>query len=203
MKKLVCFAVIFLGLSAMVMAQDFPRGEVFLGYSLVDVHNPAFVFGSSPQVGVTYNGLALSAVVNGNKWLSFVADLGGYYRSGDAPKVSVQDYSGAPPRGSIQDSYHIYTFLFGPRFSVRASNRVTPFIQALFGDARVTPGANHWNYENDFAAAVGGGVDIKVYKNFSVRPVQLEYLAIKSGQPLRDNLRYTAGISWNFGSVSK
>ena len=203
MKKLACFAVIVLGLSAITMAQDFPRGEVFLGYSHVWIHNPAFAFGSGTQDTTAYNGLALSGVVNGNKWLSFVAEIGAQYRNGNPPVLGLQDYSGAPPKGSYQDSFHFYTFLIGPRFTVRTAKRVTPFIQVLFGDARVTPGIDHWYYENDFAVAAGGGVDVKVYKNFSFRPVQIDYLAIKSGQALKDNLRYTAGIAWNFGSVSK
>jgi len=190
MKKLVCFAVIFLGLSAIAMAQDFPRGEVFGGYSYFSCNNPVSVFGNSPGQGCRYNGWDISVALNGNKWLSFVGDLSGYYKSDN------------PPPG-MMDHYHFYSILVGPRVSVRKINRVTPFVQTLFGDARVTPGKDRWSYENDFAMALGGGVDIKAYKNFSVRPFQFDYMLIKSGQPLTDNIRFNFGIAWNFGAAAK
>jgi hypothetical protein len=195
MKKLVCFAVIFLGLSIMAMAQDFPRGEVFLGYSHLACNNPSYIFGfgvggKKPGNNCSYNGWDLSVAINANKLASFVADVGGTYNASN------------PPRG-LQDHYHVYTFLFGPRLSLRKFNKVTPFVQGLVGIARVTPGLLGWPYENDFAVALGAGVDIKVYKNFSFRPVQLDYLGIKSGKPLTDNIRYNAGFTYSFGSVTK
>jgi len=195
MKKLVCFAVIFLGLSVIAMAQDFPRGEIFLGYSHFMCDNSTYALGSSRNRNCTYNGWDLSIAINGNKWLSFIADFGGYYNTDSPPAQRVP--------ALVQDHYHAYSFLVGPRFSVRKFKKVTPFIQGLFGNARVTPGIDFWPYENDLAMAFGGGVDIQVYKNISFRPIQLEYMAIKSGQPLRDNIRYNVGFSYNFGSVAK
>jgi len=196
MKKIVCFAVIFLGLSVMAIAQDFPRGDLFVGYAHFGCNNPAYVYGFGgvggkiPGGDCSYNGWDLSLAVNANKYASFVMDYGGYYSSSNPPAQTM-------------DHYHVYSFLFGPRFSVRNFKNVTPYVQALFGDARVTPGLNGWTYENDFAMSFGVGVDIRVYKKFSIRPVQFDYLAIKSGKPLTDNIRYLAGFSYNFGSVSK
>ena len=189
MKKLLFIAVLILGFSVTAMAQDeFPRGEVFLGYAYFGCDNT--VFGSSLKQNCTYDGWDFSIVLNGTKNLSFVTDFGGYYNR-DKPLPGYMDH------------YHAYTFLFGPRFTVRQINKVTPFVQALFGDARVTPGRLGWPYENVFAMALGGGLDIKVYKNLSFRPIQLEYMPIKLGKPYSDNIRYNIGISYSFGSVSR
>jgi hypothetical protein len=197
MKKLLFFALLLLGFSALAIAQDIPRGEVFLGYSHFGCDNT--VFGSSPKLNCTYDGVDLSLVVNANKWVGFVSDFGANYNR-DAPAVL---YNPPTSYKGTRDHYHAYTFLFGPKFTYRNSSRYTPFIQMLFGDARVSPGTANWPYENAWATAFGGGLDIKATKNFSFRPIQLEYMAIKLGKPYSDNIRYSIGLTYKFGAVPK
>ena len=57
-------------------------------------------------------------VYNINKYLGITGDLGGYH-NGDAENFSPTTFS----------------YLFGPRLSLRKSARFTPYVQTLFGGA--------------------------------------------------------------------
>jgi hypothetical protein len=51
----------------------------------------------------------------------------------------------------------------------------------------------------------GGGLDIKISKHVSVRPIQLEYFMTRLWNPITDikntqnNLRYSAGVNFTYG----
>jgi hypothetical protein len=183
MKKFLVFVVILLGFSAMAMAQELPRAEVYGGYAFFACDNAAFgVRGGSSCLYQGWNG---SIKINGNKWIGFTADVGGYYDRGVTGKVERNSYS----------------FLVGPVVSVHMG-KVTTFYRALFGDAYVYPGL-YWPYDNSLAMALGGGVDVSINNRFSIRPVQLEYMPVKSGKPLSDNLRFSAGFIYKFGKLPK
>lgn len=196
MRKLVLVAVILLGFSAMAMAGDeFPKVEVFGGYSYVRCDNT--FFGSRDVTKpCNYDGFNVSATINANKWLGFEADINGSFdRNFDKPAV-MQFPTATYPHPSFRH-HQIYSFLFGPKVSVRAG-KTTAFVHALLGDSRVSPG-KWFPYDNSFTMALGGGLDIAVYKNVSIRPVQIDYYTIKGGQPLTDNLRYNVGVVFKFG----
>jgi opacity protein-like surface antigen len=95
-----------------------------------------------------------------------------------------------------------FTYLFGPRVNFRRG-RVTPFAQILFGGVRTTDGiAQSTGAENNFAMTVGGGIDFKVSKHVSVRPVQAEYFMTKIPDGLnnrQNNFRFGAGVVFRFG----
>lgn len=122
-----------------------------------------------------------------------VADLGGYHNS--------QDASFNPTT---------FSYLFGPRFSIRKSSRFTPYAQALFGGARVSTSlvdANTGNLvsENGFAAAFGGGLDVRLTDHVAFKPFQIEYLMtqvpnIWSADHTQNNIRYSAGVVFRFGA---
>jgi len=68
-----------------------------------------------------------------------------------------------------------FTYLFGPRVSLRRS-RFVPYAQALFGGARLstsfvdpTTGIAS-TAQNGFAAAFGGGVDVRLGDRVTVKP---------------------------------
>jgi opacity protein-like surface antigen len=80
--------------------------------------------------------------------------------------------------------------------------KVTPFAQTLFGGIRTTDGIIQSGSENNFAMTAGGGVDFKVSKHVSVRPVQAEYFMTKIPDGLsnrQDNLRLGTGIVFRLG----
>src|SRR5262249_54023589 len=89
-----------------------PRLEVSLGYS--------YVRGKTRFVGCCFsmNGGSLSAAYNLNDWLGVVGDFGGYYTR-NVNKTAF--------------SLSMITYTFGPRYTIRKSERFTPYVQTLFG----------------------------------------------------------------------
>jgi outer membrane immunogenic protein len=82
--------------------------------------------------------------------------------------------------------------------------KVAPFAQILFGGVRTTDGiARSTGTENNFAITAGGGIDFKVSKHVSVRPVQADYFLTKMPDGLnnrQNNFRFSAGVVFRFGS---
>ena len=81
--------------------------------------------------------------------------------------------------------------------------KITPFAQVLFGGVVTTDGiVRSTGTENNFAMTAGGGVDFKVSKHVSVRPVQAEYFMTKIPDGLnnrQNNFRFSAGVVFRFG----
>lgn len=103
-------------------------------------------------------------------------------------------------------SSNMYTYLFGPRFSMRKSSRWTPFVHTLLGVGRVTASAGGVNAaENALALAAGGGLDLRFHSRFSLRLVQADYLltrfnGVAGNSETQNDLRISAGIVFRFGS---
>jgi hypothetical protein len=170
-EKKTCFLaklLIGLGLPLVTMstvAQDIPRYEVYLGYSLVRVAPPENVnaFNSNGGLG--------SIQYNLGKNLGIVAEFGDNANG----EITVRK---AFPGDQTQFSY-----LFGPRFFANKAGRVSPFANFLFGGMHnsrglsvpnsyvpvgwirpsgltVEPGAAYTKIrstQNAFAMAIGGG----------------------------------------------
>jgi opacity protein-like surface antigen len=163
-----------------------PKVEVGANFSAVSFF---------PRAGVpsfTTEGGSGTIVYNFNRVLSGVADLGGYHNT-EAANFNPT----------------LFSYLFGPRLSLRKS-RVTPYVQALVGGVRATtnlidPVSGASVTENGFAAAFGGGMDVRVSDRVWVKPFQVEYLLtqlpnIWSTSDNQHNLRYSAGVVFRFGS---
>ena len=180
-------------IGGVVSAQEFetPKVEVGLNYSFTRM-NPGGSLSSYNE-----NGGHGYAEYNLNKVVGLVADLGGSY-VGSANGVQLNNTT--------------FTYLFGPRFNWRHS-RYTPYVQTLFGGARFTNGLNPaasnpllGTSQNNFAAAFGGGLDVAVSHHIAVKPFQVDYLMTQfdpgSGysRNVANNLRYSAGVVFRFGS---
>jgi len=86
-----------------------------------------------------------------------------------------------------------FTYLFGPRITIRTASPFRPFFELGFGGDRASvkcqssatsclTAAGSGSYSrNAFALAVGGGFDIQINKKFSLRPIQAEYLYTRFG----------------------
>jgi opacity protein-like surface antigen len=92
-------------------------------------------------------------------------------------------------------------------------SRFTPYVQTLVGGARFSnaydPGSSSpllGVKENSFAAAIGGGVDFKLTDHIALKPLQVEYFMTQlpstfaNVNQVQNNLRYSAGIVFRFGS---
>jgi opacity protein-like surface antigen len=180
--SLLGFASLF-AVAAQAQERELDRVEVFAGYSYVRA-NPA----TSGTSGFSLNGGSASASYNVNRWLSGVADFGGYNNS------SILN-TGA--NGTVA------TYLFGPRVTYRRFSRVTPFGEVLFGGAHVGSNVFSTNSQNAFAMTVGGGFDYRLTSHWSLRPAKVDYLLTRFKEPVigtesQNNLRVSTGIVFRF-----
>ncbi len=169
-------SVLMLGLlfcfSGLAQAQthDQPSVEVFGGASVL--RNGA----TAPSFSL-YGGWQASGSVNFNEHLGVTADVGGQYRSISGKRVSQ------------------YEYLFGPRFTARAS-RATLFAHGLVGGNTLRAvGAS----TNGFAWAVGGGLDYNVGGHFAIRAIQADYLRTRLSNAWFNDARLGFGIVFKFG----
>jgi opacity protein-like surface antigen len=161
--------------------------EAYGGYYYARFNINANVPGIAPSATYNGNGGGGQLEYNANHWLGVVGDLSGFY---------------ATSSGSGAFAGVAFTYLLGPRVNFRRG-KVTPFAQALFGGVWTTDGiAKSTGPENNFAMTAGGGIDFKVSKHVSVRPVQAEYFMTKIPDGLnnrQNNLRLGAGIVLRLG----
>jgi hypothetical protein len=122
------------------------------------------------------------------KNLGIVADVGGYNFGGQPAGLSAQ----------------MYTYLFGPRLTLRKGDRFAPYAQALFGGGRLNASASGTQAgENAFAMSLGGGIDIGVSHYWAIRAGQVEYLMTRFANVggvsvTQNNLRLSAGVVFRF-----
>lgn len=168
---------------------SYPGVELFIGYSHVRFGVP----GNTPaQSSFDFQGGAVSLAYNLNRWLGLVGEAG-IYKISSLPSATSA------------------TYLFGPRFSHRI-DRFTLYVNALFGSARLssdfsgTPSNTFFGagsiHEQTFAAALGGGLDVRLNRHLSWRVVQGDYLltTFNAGNISRqNNIRAGTGLVFRFG----
>jgi hypothetical protein len=190
-------------------AIEFPKAELFLGYSHFGTGSTDAVAGNR-MVGL--NGGSASIAFNLNRYLGLVADFGGY----DDSQLQLTG-NGANEPIVVNSSGTAYTYLFGPRLSYRNSTRFTPFAQVLAGGVHasdVTISGCSGSVctplpaQNAFAMTAGGGLDIRLTRHFSIRAVQAEYMMTRfadvtygsTGAAITQNdLRLSSGLVYGFG----
>ena len=183
-----------------------PKFEWFLGYSFWR----AMPTSQSNRMGYLHGG-STSIAYNFTSYFGLVADFGGY----DNSKVTLF----SPTASNTFDSDGTaYTYLFGPRFSYRHYERVTPFVQALIGGATATsvtiagctgdPNCNPLASENSVAAAVGAGLDITLTHHIALRLIDADFLLTNFRNPFavsqndqswQKNVRLSSGLVFRFG----
>jgi hypothetical protein len=212
MKKSITVIVAILAFALVAGAQEAPRAEAFMGYDFVRFNpNSAFV----PSFNA--NGGSGQFIYNFNNWIGGVVDVGAVTKgvigglSGDATALN---------------------FLAGPRVSFRHHSRLTPFAEVMFGGAYTTASteisvlplvtgrgagaivldptlpisARIVASREGFAMMAGGGVDMKVNKWFSFRPIGVDYYLMRLPSSLTgdknnlNNFRYSAGAIFTFGA---
>ena len=180
--------ILVIGFALPAKAQDVtPRFEAYGGYYYTRFNVNANVPGIAPSATYNGNGGGGQLEYNINRWLGAVTDLGGFIATSSGNGA----FAGAG-----------FTYLFGPRVNFRRG-KIAPFAQALFGGVRTTDGiAQSTGTENNFAMTAGGGIDCKVSKHVSVRPIQAEYFMTKIPDGLnnrQNDFRFGAGVVFRFG----
>jgi Outer membrane protein beta-barrel domain len=221
MKRSLTLVAAVLALAFLAAAQEAPRFGAFVGYTLVhfspDTNVPSTAVAPS-LLPSTFdaNGGGAQFEWNYNKWLGLVLD-GDAVHHGD-----IGDFA----RGTSVD------FVAGPRVSFRKWSRFRIFAEAMAGGvyynsssmvSLLTPATTTNNGvttitpstvitarvnqgQTDFAFMAGGGVDVRLNKHLSFRPVEADYFMtrIKNMQDVFDNhqnnFRYSAGINFTFGA---
>jgi opacity protein-like surface antigen len=162
--------------------------EAYGGYYYARFNVNASATGGTPSETFNGNGGGVQLEYNANNWLGVVGDMAGYGATATT--------NGALVGGA-------FTYLFGPRVNFR-HGKVTPFAQTLFGGIWTTNGIGNSESENNFAMTAGGGIDFKVSRHVSVRPIQAEYFMTKIPDGLnnrQNNLRVGAGIVVRLGRM--
>jgi opacity protein-like surface antigen len=183
----ILLAVALFAATRLIKAQEqAAKLEAYGGYYYARFNVNANVPGVGPSETFNGNGGGGQLEYNANNWLGAVGDLAGY---GATSTANGQLVGGA------------FTYLLGPRVNFRRG-KVTPFAQTLFGGIRTTDGIGQSGPENNFAMTAGGGIDFKVSRHVSFRPVQAEYFMTKIPDGLnnrQNNLRVGAGIVIRLG----
>jgi Outer membrane protein beta-barrel domain len=210
-------------LSAFVAgATDIPKYEVFLGYTYVRANQFNQNTGLGQQIGgFDMNGGSFQFIYNFNKWVSGVADIGAvtkqnvgiinadntttFYLFG--PRVSYRNHSRFTPYAqilfggatrSLSRQLDVVTNPNIPVFPV-----VTPHDLFPGADTEIT--AQVSATQTAFAMAVGGGLDWRIAKHFSFRPIAVDYVLTRFPSPLtgdnhnQNSIRASAGFIFTFG----
>jgi len=166
-RKLAFLCGLVLALAVSASAQDYPKAEVFGGYS--------YLHTSVLGTGFSSNGASGSISINPSNWVGLVGDFGVYHRS------------------VLGTGVNTVTYLFGPKFAYRHSDKLTPYFHFLLGGAHVSG-------SGAFALAFGGGFDAKVTPHVAVRLIQVDYVLTKFGTNThQNNARISAGIVFRPG----
>ncbi|MGA2095798.1 MAG: outer membrane beta-barrel protein [Candidatus Acidiferrum sp.] len=153
------------------------------------------------QTGLDYNfvrtnappgGCGCFSLNGGNGWAAYQFS-GAFAIVGE---VSAQHATNVLGSGT---NVTLVSYLFGPRYSFPVSKHFVLFAQTLLGDStlRATASSN----SNAFAMTLGGGLDVRLNRHFTVRAAQVDYFFTHFDNGVNDhqnNLRVTTGLSYRF-----
>jgi len=174
MKRILWFFPALLLLCGTVRAQDVPRVEVSGGYSFLDANLGSQTF--------HLNGGGVSATENLNSWFGGKLEFNAYAGTVSGTSVTAQ------------------TITYGPVFTYRKFDRVTPYADFQLG--AMHGGAGYLGISRSawhFAVVGGGGADININSTAAIR-VQANYLMSRFLSLRQDNIQISTGIVFRFGS---
>ena len=217
---LIVAAAAFVGVP--VRAQGTPQWEIFGGvtYAYADAGNPlvipAFAYGFVPTSNYPISqhqssgGWHVQIAENVTSWFSGVADFSGTYASREL------DLRPFLLNGSTRANLNAYSYLFGPRFSLRKISRTTLFGDVLVGGVRAAGTAAALQsvdpvvaFElglpfqvNSWAFSGGGGTDFTIAPHLAAR-VQADYIRSHFPQTIdrdfQNNFLVSAGLVLRVG----
>ncbi len=178
MKRLLTISAVLLLLTVPAWGQDYPKVEVFGGFSYLS---------ADARTRESFFGWQASISANFHENVGFTFDSGGQYKT--IPEFSRVGVVLSP--GFTEKNYE---FLLGPRFIIRRE-RFTGFAHTLIGleyHRRRVFG------DTVFAMGFGGGVDVNASERIAIRAFQLDYIMARHfGEWTRDR-RLGAGVVFRF-----
>ena len=173
-------SLLFLLLPLSVYAQG---GNVFLGYSYLNVKSPAGDRSNQNGWNGSFEGKVLPFV-------GIVADISGHYGQQTIPSCTVA-FSDCVPV-DVRTNQH--TFVFGPRVSVSVG-KITPFAHYLVGAGHIS--VKNGGSDTSLAQTVGGGIDYKLIPLVAWR-FQGDFQQTRFFDGRQNNLRLSTGIVLHF-----
>jgi opacity protein-like surface antigen len=149
---------------------------------------------------------------NMTPWFGVVADFSGGYLTKSLDVTSLMGPVPANLKIEARDRISLYTFMAGPQFTLRRSDRVQPFGRVLFGGMHLKDSFNMVENglavdpdtvtkETGFALGFGGGADIRVNRIVAVRltadVIRTHYFNEPQYQP-----RFSAGLAFNLHTLN-
>ena len=208
----IAIMVSFLQLSAVAQATtDRSKGEFFVGYSNnqvdIGVSDDDDDFEDFFQDRVSAHGFNVSGVGNVSRWIGIKGDVSAHFKNFDIDDPFT-------PSTVYQVDASLWNFLAGVQVkdNNRDGGRVKPFAHVLAGAAHARTEFNEAFFEGPFctdpefdcgdvtesetgfAAAFGGGVDVRVNRRFSVRAIQVDYNPTWFGGSAQHNFRFGVGV---------
>lgn len=192
MRLIIFTAVLLITLSIPATAQEAPDVEVFGGYSFFKADG-----------GGSLHGWNASIVGNLSRSFGLVIDLGGNYGTQSLRSDFSDPDFPATIIARADSNTKLHTILAGPQFSYRRHEKITPFAHALFGASRLSTKATLSFAgitreisiaDMAFTAAFGGGLDLKLSENVSLRMMQADYVLTRFGGSKQSNARLSVGI---------
>jgi opacity protein-like surface antigen len=201
---------------------QFPKIEIFGGYSSIETNNHNFHFGlpsrgfNAGDTDFDEGGTGFEAAVirNLNRYVGIMGDFSAHFSYDQGP-VALTPPCAQPPCAPVTQiaelNPRLFNFLAGPEFKWRNHTRFTPFAHALFGVAHTTatfstagPAVSLSKGDEDtgFAMTYGGGFQVRILRRVSFR-ASLDYSKAFVGSsalpPQRvDSLGYSAGVVFHF-----
>lgn len=212
LKRLQFIAIVLLLFLATAFAQttDRSKGEFFVGYSNnqvdVGISDDDDDLEDFFDDRVSAHGINISGVYNFRRYWGLKGDFSAHFKNFDVDDPIT-------PSTVYEVDASLYNFLVGLQLkdNNRDSGRIKPFGHALVGAAHARTKFNDAFFngpfcsdpdldcdftESDtgFAAAFGGGVDVRINRNFSVRAIQVDYNPTWIGGSTQHNFRFGVGV---------
>ena len=187
---------------------EFPKIEIFAGYSaLGENQKPITINGIIVPHGYAAGiGVETSLIWNFNRHLGLKADFSAHGNDETGPgNVTICNPTCTTATQTVEFRSRVYNFLAGPELKARNHTRFTPFVYALGGLGHThtrfdTPGPTFnlllKKSTNDFAMALGGGLDIRATKRTGFRG-SIDYNPIFMGDSpggTRNLIRLSLGV---------
>ena len=189
------FALVLVAVPALISAQEEkpPKVDLFLGYQWL---HPGVTIANAPnqtppspfKLPDIAQGMGFAGAYNFTKYLALEADYGGNWNK------------------HANDQ----TATIGPRLMWRGDN-VNFFIHALGGVSRLSP-KQLGTSSNGLAAVLGGGMDLRIWKQLSWRVFEADFVASHYNfaeqvapldphlqRPSQQGVRLRSGLVFNFG----
>ena len=205
MRKALLFFALICACAPAALAQDYHRFELFGGYSHARVDTG--IGDSDPDLSDVideregFHGFNVSATGNLNRYFGLKFDFSGHFKSKSFPFNN----------GRVDIDSSIYNVLGGVQIKDNSTEtRFKPFAHALAGIAKARNEVefidacpilaplpcpvDFTDSDTGFAAALGGGLDIRAGSRFDIRAIQIDYNPTKVFDNTQHNFRIGVGI---------